>query len=228
LPLEQWLQVAVLTSAISAVLVALYSMMGTRKGRGKPPPPAHQSVKPQSGDAWPLLRAERTVTQDEVRRARDELRILDLEREILSFAIRRLYEAQAEGKITEEERNRLVQAYKSRMMEVKEAISRNESLVALHELESMREELIKLFSNRFEEINRKIEEIRSKIGVKAAEKAPPTPAKPSTPKGRSVKKRARRPKSTPPKKSEAEERIERIRAEVEKVLARLEQIEVEA
>ena len=39
--------------------------------------------------------------------AKDELRMLDLERDILGDAIRRLYEAHAEGKITEQERDKL-------------------------------------------------------------------------------------------------------------------------
>src|SRR5512140_3603191 len=56
--------------------------------------------------------------------AKDELRMLDLEREIISDAIRRLYEAQAEGKITEQEREKLAASYKARMMSIKESISK--------------------------------------------------------------------------------------------------------
>ena len=55
------------------------------------------------------LKIAKSVSREEAGRARDELRILDLEREILSDAIRRLYEAHAEGKISEEERERLAQ-----------------------------------------------------------------------------------------------------------------------
>ncbi|MDH5788269.1 MAG: hypothetical protein OEZ40_08265, partial [Candidatus Bathyarchaeota archaeon] len=101
------------------------------------------------------FKIEKSVPSNEATRAKDELRILDLEREILSDAIRRLYEAHAEGKITEQERERLAQTYKSRMMTVKEAISKDESLVALHELEAMQEDLIKLFSERFGELSTK-------------------------------------------------------------------------
>jgi len=177
----------------------------------------------------------KSVPSDEATRAKEELRILDLEREILSDAIRRLYEAHAEGKITEEERERLAQTYKSRMMTVKDAISKDESLVALHELEAMQEDLIKLFSERFDELSTKIEELRSKVEAKPikeitirAAKAPSTAApeeKPATEKAKK-KRKTSSAKSTP--RTEAERRIEEIRAEVEKVLDKLGQMEVES
>jgi hypothetical protein len=175
----------------------------------------------------------KSVPQEEAQRAREELRILDLEREILSDAIRRLYEAHAEGKITEEERDRLAETYKSRMMTVKEAISKDESLVALHELEAMQEDLIKLFSERFDELNAKIEELRSRVEVKPikeiaipAAEAPPTKKTEEKPPEEKEKKK-RKPPAKPSPKTEAEKRIEEIRAEVEKVLERLGQMEIE-
>jgi hypothetical protein len=169
--------------------------------------------------------------------AKEELRILDLEREILSDAIRRLYEAHAEGKITEEERERLAQTYKSRMMTVKDAISKDESVVALHELESMQQDLMKLFSERFDELTSKIEELRTKTEIKSIKEitiAPKaltteTPASEEKPteEERAKKKRKQSP-AKPSPRTEAEKRIEEIRAEVEKVLDKLGQMEIES
>lgn len=178
----------------------------------------------------------KTVSPDDAAKAKEELRILDLEREILSDAIRKLYEAHAEGKITEEERERLAETYKERMMAVKEAISKDESLVALHELEAMQEDLIKLFSERFDEITGKIEELRSKVEVKPIKEIEITSAKPAreVEKEEKIKtereekaKKKRKPSARPSPKTEAEKRIEEIRAEVEKVLERLGQMEIE-
>lgn len=216
---EPWLYAMVVVGAVLLALFLLYAMRAGGK-REKGPLEALPAVE----EKWPPLRADRSVTVVEAKRARDKLRMLDLEREILSFAIRRLYEAHAEGKITEEERERLASRYKSRMAKIKENISRSESIVALHELEAMREDLLKLFSERFDEVNEKIEEIRSRIGIKPVMEVPvpPPPAPPAK-----VKKRVRRP-PRPPAKTEAEKRIEEIKAEVEKVLERLGQIEVEA
>ena len=53
------------------------------------------------------FRVSKSIQGTMANSAKDELRMLDLEREILGDAIRRLYEAQAEGKITEIEREKL-------------------------------------------------------------------------------------------------------------------------
>ncbi len=120
------------------------------------------------------------------------------------------------------------------MMTIKEAISENESLVALHELEAMQEDLVKLFDERFDELNTKIETLRSQIGLETKETIVPTPiplpqmeAEPpeETPEKKTKKRISRKPQKS--RKTAAEERIEKIRAEVEKVLDRLEQMEVE-
>jgi len=207
--------------AVLVVIFSLYAMKGRRKKREKEQP----LVVPEARERW-SLRVERSITPDDAKKARDELRIMDLEREVLSYAIRRLYEAQAEGKISEEERERLAQGYKERMLEIKDMISRNESIVALHELEAMQDDLTKLFNERFDEVNRKIEELRSSLEFKPIMEVPvPSPAPPSAPPEKE-KRMARKPPA--PRKTEAEKRIEEIRAEVEKVLERLGQIEVEA
>jgi hypothetical protein len=210
----------------AAVLIAslmLYAMRG-RKNKRKEEKLEVPEV-PEIVEKWPL-KVERSVTSTDAKRAQNELRILDLEREILSHAIRRLYEAQAEGKISEEERNRLAQGYKGRMLEVKDKISKGESVVALHELEIMQEDLIKLFNERFDEINEKIGNLKSTFDFKPVKEVPVPPSIPtSAPLGK-TKRLTRKPSA--PKKTEAEKRIEEIRTEVEKVLERLGQIEVEA
>jgi hypothetical protein len=162
-----------------------------------------------------------------------------LEREILSDAIRRLYEAHAEGKITEQERERLAGTYKTRMMTVKESIAKDETIVALHELESMQEDLMKLFSERFGELTSKVEELRSKIEIKPIKEiqvqmptsqmpAPEEAEKAEEEEGEEGKpKKKRKPPEKPSPKTEAEKRIEEIRSEVEKVLDRLGQMEIE-
>lgn len=229
---DEWLYIVVAAGAVAIALVLLYA---TRTGRKKKKEP---SEKPpvEAKESWltRALKTERTITVDDAKKAKEELKTLDLEREILSFAIRRLYEAQAEGKITEEERERLAQWYKSRMMDVRDTIARSESVVALHELESMQEDLVKLFSDRFDELTKKVEDMRTQLELKPIEEetlvptAPsPTIEEPAAESEKEKKKVRKRPAPTPPRKSEAEKRIEEIKAEVEKVLERLGQIEVE-
>jgi hypothetical protein len=213
--------------SVGVVLVVLFSLYVMRAGRrkGKKEEPLEVPEVPEAREGW-AQRVERSVTSDDAKKARDELRTLDLEREILSYAIRRLYEAQAEGKISEEERERLAQGYKERMLGIKDMISRDESIVALHELEAMQEDLMKLFNERFDEVSNKIEDLRSSLKFKPITEVPvPSPAPPPAPPEKE-KRIARKPPA--PRKTEAEKRIEEIKAEVEKVLERLGQIEVEA
>jgi len=226
---DEWLYIIVAAGAVAIALVLLYATRTTRKKKKEPFEKPHVEAR----ESWlaRALKTERTITVDEAKKAKDELKTLDLEREILSFAIRRLYEAQAEGKITEEERERLAQWYKSRMMEVRDTIARSESVVALHELEAMQEDLVKLFSERFDELSKKVEDMRTQLQLKPIEEealVPTVPAPTPTAESEKEKKKMRkRPPPTPPRKTEAEKRIEEIKAEVEKVLERLGQIEVE-
>jgi hypothetical protein len=172
------------------------------------------------------LKGERTITPFDAQKSRKQLRLLDVEREILSFGIRRIYEAHAEGKIDERERDRLADNYKARMREIKESITEKESVVALHELESMQDDLIKLFNDRFDEINKKIGGLRINLGIKLKAEVPES--SPELPSSRSDKAKKKLRKPSKPKKTEAEERIEQIKSEVEKVLERLGQMEAEA
>jgi len=179
--------------------------------------------------------------------AKDELRMLDLEQQILGDALRRLYEAQAEGKITESEREKLAGMYKTRMNTIKDSISKDQNIIALHELEGMQEDLMKLFSERFGDLTSKVEELRTKIDVKPIreisikmpqqtiqleeaedEEEEPEEAEASEKKQATAPKKRKSPEEKPDQKTESERRIESIRSEVEKVLDRLGQMEVDA
>ncbi len=214
-----WPYIIITGVVVSVALTLLLVMRG--RGREK-----KILVELEPAEKLPF-NVERTVTSEETKKAQKRLETLDIEREVLSYAIRHFYEAQAEGKISEEERERLARNYKERMMKIKDVISKSEAVVALHELETMQADLIKMFSDRFDEVNRKIGELRVHVEVKPPVEVPvPTPALPKgAPPTKGVKKVRKR---APSKKTEAEKRIEEIRAEVEKVLERLGQIEVEA
>ena len=233
MPFDDVLTVAIIAvGVIIACLIVVFAMR--RRGKKQKKTVEEESQAELRG--YPF-RVSKSVPAEEASQAKEELRTLDLEREILSDAIRRLYEAHAEGKITEEERERLAQTYKSRMMTVKDAISKDESVVALHELEGMQQDLMKLFSERFDELTSKIEELRTKNEIKSIKEitiAPKsstteTPASEEKPteEERAKKKRKQSP-AKPSPRTEAEKRIEEIRAEVEKVLDKLGQMEIES
>jgi hypothetical protein len=224
---------AVLVVVIVCVIV-IYAMRLRRKQPEKPAPVKSQADPVIGGLPFKVTKS---VQSNDASQAKDELRILDLEREILSDSIRRLYEAHAEGKISEQERERLAASYKSRMNAVKESMAKDENIVALHELERMQEDLMKLFSERFGDLSTKVEELRSKIDVqpvkevrvkmpKALLDEAEVEEEEAGEKRKPRKKRAAPAKPSP--KSEAEKRIEEIRSEVEKVLDKLGQMEIES
>ncbi|MDI6905744.1 MAG: hypothetical protein QMD13_09745 [Candidatus Bathyarchaeia archaeon] len=217
--------IIIVVGVIIACLIVIYAM----RKRGKREEKLLEEEKLKMEFKGLPFKIVKSVSFEDAARAREELRILDLEREILSDAIRRFYEAHAEGKITEKEREMLAQTYKSRMMAVKDAISKNESLVALHELEAMQEDLTKLFSERFDEISAKVEELRSKVEAKPIKEITIPVAKTPTVAAaeEKAKRRRKRAPAKPSPRTEAEKRIEKIRAEVEKVLERLGQMEIE-
>jgi hypothetical protein len=234
LPLDPLILTGIIVVAIVIACAAIV-IFGMRR-RGKKRTPKESEIL--SDRRISPFKVTKSVPSDDATHAKDELRILDLEREILSDAIRKLYEAHAEGKITEQERERLAQTYKARMMTIKEAISKDESLVALHELETMQEDLMKLFSERFDELNVKIGELRSKTDLKPVKEITITPkleeAEAETPEEKSEEGEKTKKKRKPPTprasspRTEAEKRIEEIRSEVEKVLDRLGQMEIES
>ena len=223
---------AVVLVVISACVIVIYAMRMRRKK------PGEATVQPAAERELTGLpfKVTKSVQTNAASQAKDELRILDLEREILSDAIRRLYEAHAEGKISEQERERLAGSYKNRMLAVKESMAKDETVVALHELEGMQEDLMKLFSERFGDLSSKVEDLRSKIDVQPVKEVPVR--MPKTPMFEEAEaeeeeetkkpKKRRKPAEKPSPKTEAEKRIEEIRSEVEKVLDKLGQMEIES
>ena len=160
---------SIVAIGITVVIACAIVIFAMRKHRATKKPKQVEKEPALNGLPFKL---SKSIQSSDASSAKDELRILELEREILSDAIRRLYEAHAEGKINEQERERLASSYKSRMMTVKESMAKDETVVALHELESMQEDLMKLFSERFGDLSSKVDELRSKIDVKPIKEIP--------------------------------------------------------
>src|SRR3972149_6937037 len=104
------------------------------------------------------------------------------------------------------------------MMKVRDKLSTSESVVALHELESMQEDLVKLFSERFDELGKKVEDLRTRLEIKAEkeeEAVAPTIELPSAEASaeteKEKKKMRKKPTPAPTLKTGAEKRIEEIK-----------------
>lgn len=232
---EYALPIIVMACAIVFASVILYAtrtkkitLFKERKTRTNVETPVEEAEKEAS--PIPSLRVGRSVPSSQVNQAKEELRILSLEKEIVGFALTRLYEAEADGKITKEDQVKLLDKYGTEMKQLDKQITTKEMIVKLYELEGTQGELIQLFNNRLDEINREIKTIRGSLGLEPIEEAPPEEeeVKPSTPASAKEESEKKPPRKRSPPKTEAEEKLEAIQDEVLKVLERLEQIETEA
>ena len=172
---------------------------------------------------------EKTITGNDVSKARDRLRLASLERDIIGDALTKIYEAEAKGQINEPEKNQLLQRYKTDLKRVDGEIDTHKKTVDLYDLESAKEDLLKSFHEKMLEIDLKISQIRPTTTIAPEEKTvhpPPTPKTDpaqTTPPTTPAKERPTREKP----KNKAEERLETIREEVLRAMERLEQIETE-
>ncbi len=174
----------------------------------------------------PVTRIESSSIIEDVESIKNELQTMDVQKEIVGYALTRLYEAETEGKITEKDRMQLLEKYKDEMQNLEKAIEKKQMIVKLHDLEETKSSLVEMLHSKLDEINRNIESIKVSLGislVKPAQVKPQLPQQAESPPAK-VKKEE---KPAPKAKSKAEERIEAIQEEVLKVLERLEQIETE-
>lgn len=220
LPLELILSFGAIIVAIVSILLFVKAAGGfgeRKKGEEKPPasPTSEETVvKPPIG---------RLSTVD-VGKARRELRILNLKREILSMAIKRLFEAEDEGEITREERMRLSKDYEEELKRVNEEIRRVELIVTLHQLEALREDIKRRFDELLGQTQARIDAILRELKLERVEEKP----KPPTRKARR-KPREEKPPEAEEKPAEVgvEERLEELRRQVLKELEELERLELE-
>jgi hypothetical protein len=198
-------------------------------GKKKPTPePDPQIIKPEAFPVPDILK--KTVTTNDISRARDRLRLASLERDIIGDALTKIYEAETRGQINETEKNQLLQRYKTDLKRVDGEIDTHSRTVDLYQLESAKEELLKSFHEKMLEIDLKINQIKPSISLipqeKIIETAPQPKAEPAQPVPSTTLPVKERPVKEKPK-NKAEERLEGIREEVLKAMERLEQIEAE-
>src|SRR5712692_11200610 len=174
----------------------------------------------------------KTVTEYDVGKAKDHLRIASLERDIIGGALTTIYEAEARGQVNESERTQLLQHYRVDLKRVDGEIDTYKKVVDLHELESAKEDLLKSFHEKLMEIDARINQIKPALSQlppmeENLSQSPPTLPKPEPGpnQAQTPQNKEKTPREKP--KNKAEERLEAIREEVLQAMERLEQIETE-
>ena len=174
---------------------------------------------------------EHTVNESDASRSREILKVLKLEREIIGTALTTIYESEAQGIITREERDRLLDKYSSDLKELESRISEHQRIVDIFDLESAKKELLLSFREKLLEIDKKltdlhggtvpfsspVTEAKSDQAVTSTETVSPTAQSGLNTKATGLQDA----------KAKTEKKIEAIREEVLKAMERLEQIESE-
>ncbi|MCP8313296.1 MAG: hypothetical protein H3Z53_02830 [archaeon] len=165
-----------------------------------------------------LTPQEKIIQMSELEKARKEVNALLLEKELLSGALTRVYEAEVQNKITKEEREQLSNKYREQLKAVEEKLSNVELLIEVGELESLRNELIGLFERKIGQIESRLDKAKVKLEEIKGISKPPIPAK--------LERKEEKPKIKT-EEARVEDRVKALREEVLQALDRLEQIDIE-
>ena len=168
---------------------------------------------------------EVTVTSAELEKSRREMRTIMVERDLLSSAMMKLYEAESEGRITREEREMISRRYSDQIKDLQAKLKDVELVVEVGELEGLRGELVTLFESKIQNIETRLDAARQRLGPEAPQPVKKEAVAPKIDRGtdleRAVQRRAK------PEMSESEKRVKEIRDEVMDALTRLELIDIE-
>lgn len=192
--------------------------------------PEPERIIPLPNLSASTLETPRTTSLEAVNRAREALKVLKLERQILGSAVTTIYESQTKGIITEAERDRLLEKYKVDLKQLEKAINEKQDVVDLYDLEVEREDVIKKYKARLAEIDAKLKDLRSPSHSENSMRLTHV----QTEKKTSGEGREGQPSQDPQGKqkedeqvTDAEKRIDKIREEILQAMDRLEQIETE-
>jgi hypothetical protein len=168
---------------------------------------------------------ETTVTTADLERSRREMRTIMVERDLLSSAMMKLYEAESEGRITREERETISKRYSDQIKDLQAKLKDVELVVEVGELEGLRGELVNLFESKIQNIETRLDVAKQRLGPAAPLSPKKEAAVPKVERGTDLEKVVERKSKA--EMSESEKRVKEIRDEVMDALTRLEQIDIE-
>ena len=172
------------------------------------------------------LDAKPPTSGETVNQARDTLKVLKLEKQILGSAVTTIYESHSKGIISEAERDRMLEKYKVDLKRLEKGIEENQQIVDLYDLEVEREELIKTFQTKLAGIDAKLKALKSGVPAQKANN-PTLQGRSGDGKDQAVQSQEVRSNPEQQAIADSEKRIEQIREEILKAMDRLEQIETE-
>ena len=184
-----------------------------KKSSSTPEPERIIPLPPLPGPS--VLQSE-MPSADDVNKARESLKVLRLERQIIGSALTTIFESETKGIISQVERDRLVGKYKVDLEQLDKTIEEHQRIVDLCDLQNSREELIRNFNTKLAELDTKIKSLKT---------GNPGPVENSQAANTSSATLSTNPEEH--QVTDAEKRVEQIREEILKAMDRLEQIESE-
>jgi len=164
---------------------------------------------------------KRRINRSEMKKARRDLNTVLLEKDLISSAVTRVYEAEVDGKISRAEREELATRYKKRLGEVEEKLGDTEITIEVGELERLRDELMNLFERKMHQIDNRLQDASVKLDKLKGQIEPVKTLE-------DIEKKSRIKTRTPKKEEiEIDDKVKALREEVLEALARLEQMDIE-
>ncbi|MDA4129958.1 MAG: hypothetical protein OK457_04230, partial [Thaumarchaeota archaeon] len=151
--------------AAGSIAVYFYTRSGTaakEQVEASPQSEKQESKEVGSKDITPVPRLEnmnpsRTIPRSELEKSKRELRTLLLEKELVSAALTRLYEAEVAKEITKDEREVLGAKYVSELRSLDEKVGKMDAFIQIGDLETLRNQLLQLVNQKVEAIEKRIE-----------------------------------------------------------------------
>lgn len=171
----------------------------------------------------------------DIEKATSNIRTLTLKKELLGMVLKRLFEAEDDGEINRDERIRLSRGYETELKELNEELKQSELIMTLHELETIRDDILKKFEATLTSTQKRIDLVMKEL--KLEEKIEPPPR--VIPEARVPRleeeqddeddeiEETETPRAPRPR-SDVEQKLEQLRSEVLKELEELEKLELEA
>lgn len=233
--------------AIGAIIVAAVAIFmfiratdGVSRTDRKPDEPESKEIPVSFHSTKVVTPTLPMVTEKlEVNKAKTSIKTLTLQQEILGMVMKRLFEAEDEGEINKQERERLSKNYEAELQQVTEQLNKAELIVSLNELEEIRSNIIQQFQETLTDTQSKIDLIIKELNIQPIEPEPKEEPKPKPPKRRPRPRPQPQPQEEPeeePKGDEdtprrgretVEDRLDKLKQDVLKELEELERLELE-
>jgi hypothetical protein len=179
----------------------------------------------------------RSMKRPDIDRAQSKIRTLTIQTELLSLMLKRIFEAEDDGEITSDERASLSKGYETDLRKANEELEQAELVVSLHELEAIREDIVKKFEATLNSTQSRIDTIMKELKIEARaerverprRRAPVETEEEGEPEGEEEAEEdetAERPRRRRPR-SDVDARLEQLRSEVIKELEELDRLELE-